>query len=67
MNFISQEMAIKNIYLLMSTIREILKKLKANGTIKNLPERGPMFTLPPHTVRGMIREANNSPRISAGK
>ena len=35
----------------ISTVWVILKELKANGTIKTLPGRGPMFILPPCTAR----------------
>ena len=42
----------------ISIIRAILKKFKATGTVTNLPGRGPIFILPPCTVRRIIREAN---------
>ena len=35
----------------ISTVRAILKKFKATGIVT----RGPMFILPPRTVRWMIR------------
>ena len=38
----------------ISNFREILKKFKSTGTVTNLPGRGPMFILPPRTVRRMI-------------
>ena len=34
----------------MSTVRAMLKKLKATATVTNLRGRGPMFILPPHTA-----------------
>ena len=43
------------------------KKFKATGTVTKLPGRGPMFILPPHTLRGVIREAKKYPRITVGE
>ena len=40
----------------ISTIRAILEKFKATGAVTNLPGRGPMLILPPHTLRRMIRK-----------
>ena len=52
----------------ISTVRAILKEFKATGSVANLPGRGPMFILSPHTTaRRMIREAKNSPRITVGE
>ena len=37
----------------ISTIRAILKKLQATGTVTTLPGREPMFILPSRTVKRM--------------
>ena len=69
LSFISQGMAIKQIATLLkipiSTARAIFKKFKA--TVTNLPGRGPMFILLPHTAGRMTREAKNSPKITVGE
>ena len=48
----------------ISTVRAILKKFKATGTVTDLPENGPMFILSPCTAR-RIRDTKKSPRITA--
>ena len=65
LTFISQGIVIKK--MTISTVRAILKKFKATGTVTNMLGRGPMFILPPRTVRRMIREAKYSPRITVGE
>src|SRR4029434_10251169 len=57
----------KQLKIPISTIIAIIKKFKATGDVKNQPERGPICTLPPRTVRRMVRLANESPRITAGE
>ena len=43
----------------ISTVREILKKIKATGTVANCClEEGHVY-FAPHTARRMIREAKN--------
>ena len=44
----------------ISTVRATPKMFNAKGTVPNLPGIGPMFILPPCTVRRMIREAKIS-------
>ena len=54
LSFMSQGMAVKKLF-------------KVTGSFTNLPGRGLMFILPPHTVRRMISKAKNSPSITVGK
>lgn len=48
----------------ISTVRVIIKKFKTTGTVVNKPGRGPMFILPPRTVRRMVREVKISPKLT---
>ena len=68
LNFKSQGMALKKIVtrlkMLISTIREILKKFKATGTVKNVPRRA-MFIFPPRKRKE--KKQKKSPRITVEK
>ena len=44
---------------------QYFKKFKA--TVTNLTGRGPMYIIPPHTTRRMIREEKKSSRIAVGE
>ena len=46
--------------MLISTVRTVLKKFTATGTVTSMPGRGPIFILPPCTGRGMIRVTKHS-------
>ena len=48
----------------VSTVRGIIKKFKTTGTVTNKAGRGPKFILPQRTVRRMVREVKQSPKLT---